>query len=54
VERGIIKREERVVGILTGNLLKDSQTGIPQDKQDNAITANITAVKRALANKISL
>jgi threonine synthase len=54
VERGIIKREERVVGILTGNLLKDSQTGIPQDKQDNVITANITAVKRALANKISL
>ena len=54
VERGIIKREERVVGILTGNLLKDSQTGIPQDKQDNAITANIKAVKRALANKISL
>lgn len=54
VERGIIKREECVVGILTGNLLKDSQTGIPQDKLDNAITANIKAVKRALANKISL
>src|SRR5947199_959809 len=54
VERGIIKREERVVGILTGNLLKDSQTGIPQVKQDNAITANIKAVKRALTNKISL
>jgi threonine synthase len=54
VERGIINREERVVGILTGNLLKDSQTGIPQDKQDNAITANIKAVKRAIANKISL
>src|SRR6266480_4413448 len=53
-ERGIIKREERVVGILTGNLLKDSQTGIPQVKQDNAITANIKAVKRALTNKISL
>ena len=54
VERGIIKREEHVVGILTGNLLKDSQTGIPQVKQDNAITANIKAVKRALTNKISL
>jgi threonine synthase len=54
VERGIIKREECVVGILTGNLLKDSQTGVPQDKLDNAITANIKAVKRALANKISL
>jgi len=54
VERGIIKREERVVGILTGNLLKDSQTGIPQPKQGDAITASIEAVRRALANKISL
>src|SRR6266568_1935752 len=53
VERGIIKREERVVGILTGNLLKDSQTGIPQPKQGDAITASIEAVRRALANKIS-
>src|SRR6266568_7510623 len=53
VERGIIKREERVVGILTGNLLKDSQTGIPQPKQGDAITASSEAVRRALANKIS-
>ncbi|HEY6286842.1 MAG TPA: threonine synthase [Ktedonobacteraceae bacterium] len=54
VERGIIKHEERVVGILTGNLLKDSQTGIPQHKQDDAVPASIRAVKRALTNKISL
>ena len=54
VERGIIKREERVVGILTGNLLKDSQTGIPLDTQENAIAADIGAVKRALTYKISL
>ncbi len=54
VERGIIKRDERVVGILTGNLLKDSQTGIPQPKQGNAIAASIEAVKRAIANEISL
>lgn len=54
VERGIIKHDERVVGILTGNLLKDSQTGIPQHKQGNAITASIEAVKRAIANEISL
>src|SRR5260370_30743063 len=44
VERGIIKREECVVGILTGNLLKDSQTGIPQHKQDNATTATLNTV----------
>ena len=54
VEGGIIKRDQRVVGILTGNLLKDSQTGIPQPKHGNAIAASIEAVKRAIANEISL
>jgi threonine synthase len=54
VERGIIKRDERVAGILTGNLLKDSQTGIPQPEQGQAIAASIEAVKRAIANEISL
>jgi threonine synthase len=54
VQRGIIKRDECVVGILTGNLLKDSQTGIPQSNQGNAITASIEAVKKAIANEISL
>jgi threonine synthase len=54
VERGIIKHDERVAGILTGNLLKDSQTGIPQHQQGHAITASIEAVKRAIANEISL
>jgi threonine synthase len=54
IERGIIKSEELVIGILTGNLLKDSQTGIPQHKQGNAIPASIEAVKNAIANKISL
>jgi threonine synthase len=53
VERGIIKREERVVGILTGNFLKDSHTGIPQPKQDAAIKDSIEAVRTYLANKIS-
>ncbi len=33
VGRGVIKHDEHVVGVLTGNLLKDSQTGIPQDRQ---------------------
>ncbi len=54
VERGIIKRDERVVGILTGNVLKDSQTGIPQLKQGSAIAASIEAVRRAIANETSL
>jgi threonine synthase len=48
VERGVIKREERVVGILTGNLLKDSQTGIPQQGEGVAVAANIDAIRRIL------
>ena len=53
VEHGIIKREEQVVGILTGNFLKDSQTGIPQHKQDEVVPASIEAVRRFLTHKIS-
>jgi threonine synthase len=48
VERGIIKRDERVVGILTGHLLKDSHTGIPQSLTGQAIAPTLDAVKRAL------
>ncbi len=48
VERGVIKRNERVVGILTGNLLKDSQTGIPQQSEGVAVAANIDAIRRIL------
>jgi threonine synthase len=48
VERGIIKRDERVVGILTGHLLKDSVTGIPQQPQNVAVAANIDAVRKLL------
>src|SRR5437764_1771380 len=48
VERGVIKRGERVVGILTGNLLKDSQTGIPQQSEGVAVAANIDAIRRIL------
>lgn len=51
VERGIIKRDERVVGILTGNLLKDPQTGIPQPGQDEAIEPRIDAVRKAILSK---
>jgi len=51
VQHGIIKRDEIVVGILTGNLLKDSQAGIPQQKQTAAIEASIEGVRRALGNE---
>jgi len=49
VERGVIKRDERVVGILTGNLLKDSQTGIPQSVGGVAVQATIDAVRKVFA-----
>ena len=48
VEHGVIKRNERVVGVLTGNLLKDSQTGIPQQGEGVAVAANIDAIRRIL------
>jgi threonine synthase len=48
VGRGVIKRDERVVGILTGNLLKDSVTGIPQQPQNAPLAANIDAVRKLL------
>ncbi|HLZ81243.1 MAG TPA: threonine synthase [Ktedonobacteraceae bacterium] len=48
VEGGIIKRGELVVGILTGNLLKDNQTGVPQHGNGSATEANVEAVRKAL------
>jgi len=50
VAAGVIQRDERVVGILTGNLLKDSQTGIPQIGQQKMVEATIDAVRKALAS----
>src|SRR5437660_6683693 len=47
VERGVIKRDERIVGILTGHLLKDSQTGIPR-QQAMVVEANVDAVRKLL------
>ncbi len=46
--RGIIKRDERVVGVLTGNLLKDSQTGIPQQSSGVMVEPTIEAVRKVL------
>ena len=48
VARGVIKRDERVVGVLTGNLLKDSKTGIPQEVGSSVVAATINAVRSAL------
>jgi threonine synthase len=49
VERGIIKHDDFVVGILTGHLLKDNQTAIPQPNGGIVVEANIDAVRRALS-----
>lgn len=48
VARGIIKRDERVVGILTGNLLKDGKTGIPQNGSGIVVKPTIDAVRSVL------
>jgi threonine synthase len=48
VKGGVIKRGELVVGILTGNLLKDSQTGVPQHGNGIAVEASVEAVRKAL------
>ena len=48
VERGMMKRDESVVGVLTGNLLKDTLTGIPQTGENLVVTASIEAVRRVL------
>jgi len=48
VERGVMKRDESVVGVLTGNLLKDTLTGIPQTGENIVVTASIEAVRRVL------
>jgi threonine synthase len=47
VARGIIKRDACVVGILTGHLLKDGQTGV-RNKQGVVVEASIEAVRGVL------
>ena len=49
VQRGVIRHDERVVGILTGNLLKDSKTGIPQGGSGIVVKPTIEAVRSVLA-----
>ena len=51
VARGIIKRDEQVVGVLTGNLLKDSKTGIPQTLDTTVVKATIDAVRGVLLHE---
>ncbi len=48
VERGIIKRDERVVGILTGHLLKDTVTGIPHSAGEVVVEPTISAIRSVL------
>ncbi len=48
VERGIIKHDERVVGVLTGTLLKDSITGMPQGGSGIVVKPTIEAVRSVL------
>nr|BBH95483.1 threonine synthase [Thermogemmatispora argillosa] len=47
VRAGIIKPSERVVAILTGNLLKDNQTGIPR-AETVSIDPDLASVRRTL------
>jgi threonine synthase len=49
VAHGIIKRDEHVVGILTGNLLKDSKTGIPQSSSGVVVQPTVEAVRSVLS-----
>ena len=49
VERGVIKHDERVVGVLTGTLLKDSKTGMPQGGSGIVVKPTIEAVRSVLA-----
>lgn len=53
VSRGIIKRDDQVVGVLTGNLLKDTRTGIPQELQHDVVRATIDAVRSILLHGFS-
>src|SRR6266436_2819913 len=48
VARGIIKRDASVVGILTGHLLKDGQTGSVQQNKGVVVEASIDAVRSVL------
>lgn len=45
VGKGVIQRDEQVVGILTGNFLKDTVTGIPQDAFSEPIEPTFQAVR---------
>ena len=49
VARGIIKGNERVVGVLTGNLLKDSTTGMAQQITSVVVEPHIDAVREVLS-----
>ncbi|MGH2480200.1 MAG: threonine synthase, partial [Ktedonobacteraceae bacterium] len=49
VAQGTIRHDARVVAVLTGHLLKDSSTGMPQSLDGQTIEPTLEAVKKALA-----
>ncbi len=48
VAQGVMKRDERVVGLLTGNLLKDSKTGMAQQAHGPVVAPTFDAVRSVL------
>ncbi len=51
VANGVIKHDDFVVGVLTGTLLKDSKTGIPQETSGIVIQPTIEAVRSVLSSQ---
>ena len=49
VARGVIQRDEQVVGVLTGTMLKDTKTGIPQTIDGGSVKATFEAVRSILS-----
>lgn len=49
VARGVIKHDERVVGVLTGTLLKDSKTGMPEGGSGIVVKPTLEAVRKVLS-----
>lgn len=51
VAHGLIRRDERVVAILTGHILKDSQTGLPPAISGPVLEPTPEVVKQALKSE---
>ncbi|MDY0130170.1 MAG: threonine synthase, partial [Methanosarcina vacuolata] len=51
VDMGVISRDETVVCITTGHLLKDPQTVIDVCEKPTVVDANIEAIRKAIFGK---